>query len=101
MNPEGRKSEYEAAPAISQPSLGEIIVNSLSEITDSSNGISSKLEELERYLFGDKPTYQGNVASTNDQKESWENLVLMKLDYIKHVILEQHNTLNTISKFHK
>jgi len=100
MNPE-RIEQGIAAPAIKQPSLSEIIVNSLNEITDTSTNVANQLGELERYMFGDIPSDKGAAVSSDDQLESWENDVLRKLDYIKHIIEEQQVTLGAISKFHK
>jgi hypothetical protein len=90
-----------AGTAIKQPSLAEIIVNSLNEITDGSTGVANELGELERYLYGDRPMDKSAGVSENPSVESWENDVLRKLDHIKEIISEQHNTLSVISKFHK
>ena len=101
MRTAGGSASLAPAPAIKQPSLSEIITGSLNEITDSCTGVANQLTELERYMFGDRPSDKGNAVTSDDQVESWENEVLRKLDYIKHIVSEQHQTLSIISKFHK
>jgi len=102
MNDQMRPGGVQTAPpAIKQPCLGEIITGSLNEITDSCTSVANQLGELERYMYGDKPSDKGSSVTSNDTIESWENEVLRKLDYIKSIISEQHQTLNALSKFHK
>ena len=102
MNDQMRAGGTNAAtPSIKQPCLGEIITGSLNEITDSCTSISNQLGELEIYIYGDRPSDKDNAVTSNTEIDSWENEVLRKLDYIKSIVQEQHQTLNTISKFHK
>ena len=102
MNDQMRAGGVQTAPpAIKQPCLAEIITGSLNEIADSCTSVANQLGELERYMYGDKPSDKGNSITSSDQIESWENEVLRKLDYIKSIVQEQNQTLNVISKFHK
>jgi len=104
MNDQMRAGGVQTAPpAIKQPCLAEIITSSLNEITDMATGVANDLGELERYMFGDKPNDKGSGSSVSSDQlvESWENDILRKLDNIKHIVNEQQQTLNAISKFHK
>jgi len=101
MNDQMRAGGNASAPSIKQPCLGEIITGSLNEITDSCTSVANQLGELERYMYGDRPSDKCNAVTSNPEVESWENDVLRKLDYIKSIVQEQHQILNTISKFHK
>ncbi len=95
------RTKQDAIPKVQQPSLSEIIVNNLNEITDTSTNIANQLGDLERYIFGNKPCDKGSAISSDDQIESWENEVLRKFVYIKQIIEDQQVTLEAISKFHK
>jgi len=102
MNPENDKLRALAQdPPTKQPSLAETIINDLNEIIDNSISISNQLEQLEIYIFGDKPSNEKGDIETKENINSWESEILKKLNYIKSIVTNQQQTLNIISKFHK
>jgi len=81
-------------------SLSNKIIAQLSEVREKSTFVSGQLSELEKYIFGDKPSNMSD-ETVSSSPSCWKEDVLYVIDQINSIIAEQERILHNISKFHK